>query len=88
MEDIDLHSYGNLSGHKKKKLLKKAPDAPKRFKSAYICFIGEKMEEAKSRGSSDTKVTETMKILANEWKQLPQEEKEHYAEIAEADKTR
>ena len=74
---------------KKKRLLKKAPDAPKRFKSAYICFIGERMEESKLLGNdSDLKVTETMKILANEWKELPANEKEKYYMIAEADKAR
>jgi hypothetical protein len=39
---------------KRRKLMKRAPNAPKRFKSAYICFISEKMEEMKRQ--ADTKV--------------------------------
>ena len=37
-------------------MLKKAPNAPKRFKSAYICFVMEKMDEVKATLPSDTKV--------------------------------
>jgi hypothetical protein len=41
---------------RKKRLLKKAPDAPKRFKSAYICFVTDKMETVKKQLEADTKV--------------------------------
>ena len=37
-------------------MLKKAPNAPKRFKSAYICFVTEKMEEVKNTLPSEMKV--------------------------------
>jgi hypothetical protein len=40
----------------KKKLLKKAPDAPKRFKSAYICYVTKKMDEIKEESAGDIKV--------------------------------
>lgn len=78
------------SSQKKKKLLKKAPDAPKRFKSAYICFIGEHMEieKAKRTNPSELKVTDMMKFLANQWKELTPQEKMKYEQIAEADKMR
>lgn len=79
---------GDNSSHKKKKLLKKAPDAPKRFKSAYICFIGERMESEKAKRNSDLKVTDMMKLLANQWKELSAHEKMKYEQIAEADKQR
>ncbi len=89
-EDFESHQNSSSSNSviKKRRLLKKAPDAPKRFKSAYICFIGEQMEAAKSQMTSDLKVTETMKILANQWRELPHHEKEKYEMIANADKAR
>lgn len=70
--------------------MKKAPDAPKRFKSAYICFICERMgtEKANSIQNADQKVTEIMKILANKWKELPPHEKERYELMALVDKQR
>ena len=41
---------------RKRKVYKKAPDAPKRFKSAYICFVMHKMEEVKQLLPQDAKV--------------------------------
>lgn len=41
---------------RKRKPLKKAPNAPKRFKSAYICFVAEKMDDVKKRMAVETKV--------------------------------
>lgn len=82
---------GDLTIHttlRKKRLLKKAPDAPKRFKSAYICFVTEKMEDVKQSLPVDTKVTEIMKTLAYMWKNLPPLERMEYERIAEEDKTR
>jgi hypothetical protein len=44
------------TGGRKKRLLKKAPDAPKRFKTAYICFVMEKMDIVKESSSKEEKV--------------------------------
>lgn len=44
------------SGTRKRRTLKKAPDAPKRFKSAYICYVMHKMEEMKQSVEPDMKV--------------------------------
>ena len=41
---------------KKRRLLKKAPEAPRRFKSAYIIFVMDKMEEVKKSSPVDNKV--------------------------------
>lgn len=49
-------SISGSSGARKRKPLKKAPDAPKRFKSAYICFVAEKMDDVKKGMPSDIKV--------------------------------
>jgi len=46
----------HCSSLKKRKLLKKAPDAPKRFKSAYICFVMDKMDDLRAS------LTETFKV--------------------------
>ena len=44
------------NGVKRRKALRKAPDAPKRFKSAYIYFIMDKMEEVRSTAGESLKV--------------------------------
>lgn len=75
---------------RKHRLLKKSPDAPKRFKTAYICFVKDKMEEVK-RGLQDVpdcKVTDSMKVLALMWKNLSPLEKMNYESLAEVDKSR
>jgi len=73
---------------RKKRLLKKAPDAPKRFKSAYICYVMDRMDEIKKTLSNDAKVTDIMKILAKQWKSLPPLEKQKYEDYAQVDKSR
>lgn len=75
-------------GTRKKRALKKCPDAPKRFRSAYICFLSENLEKAKSNIPNDAKVTDVMKELANNWRSLPQEEKNYYEIMAQEDKIR
>ncbi|KAJ1434327.1 high mobility group box domain-containing protein, partial [Ochromonadaceae sp. CCMP2298] len=61
---------------------------PKRFKSAYICFVMEKMDSLKQQLPSDLKVTEIMKRLAYMWRTLPPLERREYELVAEADKAR
>lgn len=102
----DINSQCNSL--KRKKLLKKAPDAPKRFKSAYIYFVMDKMDSVRSSASDTLKVsileslrskfemiiellgqvTEMMKILAQMWNNLPNEQKLRYEDSANADKER
>lgn len=78
----------NKKESRRKRLLRKAPDAPKRFKSAYICYVIEKMDEVKKTLADDVKVTEAMKILALMWRELPPETKMEYQKIAADDKSR
>lgn len=47
---------------KRKKALRKAPHAPKRFKSAYIYFIMDKMEELRSSAGESLKVNSREKM--------------------------
>lgn len=68
MEDgTEPGSLGNNSSNnslRKRRLMKKAPDAPKRFKSAYICFVTDKMDDVKKSLPADMKVKEnTLWIL-------------------------
>lgn len=80
-------SFSNITGKNKKRLLKRAPAAPKRFKSAYICYVMDKIEEVKSL-LQDSKITDIMKILAQMWKLLSPVERQKYENQAEVDKNR
>lgn len=64
-QDIEQEmDQSSLTGQtqRKKRPFKKAPDAPKRFKSAYICFVTDKMEDVKKSLPDDVKVW-VMKFL-------------------------
>ena len=39
--------------------MKKAPDAPRKFKSAYICFLMNKMSGTKKSDNPDIKVSKS-----------------------------
>ena len=77
-----------LSGGKKGKkkrdstTLRKAPQAPKRFKSSYICFFMAKQPEIKAELGEDATVTSISKRSAEMWKHLPPEERAHWDDVA------
>lgn len=73
---------------RRKRLLRKAPEAPKRFKSAYICYVIENMSEAKKSQADDVKLTDTIKVLAARWKLLSPEVRDQYKKMAAEDKSR
>mmetsp|Transcript_8057 Transcript_8057/g.22371 ORF Transcript_8057/g.22371 Transcript_8057/m.22371 type:complete len:443 (+) Transcript_8057:103-1431(+) len=70
---------------------KKAPDAPKRFKSAFIIFSAEKhkiiKEELAKEGRSE-KTTDIAKLVSEAWRELNPEEKEIWEKKARKDKAR
>jgi hypothetical protein len=70
---------------------KKAPDAPKRFKSAFIIFSAEKHKEIKedlsSQGRSE-KTTDIAKLVSEAWRELGPENKEVWEKKARKDKAR
>jgi structure-specific recognition protein 1 len=70
---------------------RKAPQAPKRFKSSYICFFVAKQAEIKQQleddGASAT-VAMVSKRSAELWKQLSPSEKQVWEEVAAKDKQR
>uniref|UniRef100_A0A6U5FYY9 HMG box domain-containing protein n=1 Tax=Corethron hystrix TaxID=216773 RepID=A0A6U5FYY9_9STRA len=67
---------------------KKAPQAPKRSKSPYICFSTVKHKEIKDTMGPDAKVSDVAKKVAQVWRNLTDEEKKHWELEAEKDKQR
>jgi len=78
---------------KKKKVAKtpvyrKAPQAPKRFKSSYICFSMAKREKIKAELGGAAKVTEVAEEIARQWRALVPDERAIWDEAADRDKER
>jgi hypothetical protein len=70
---------------------KKAPDAPKRFKSAFIIFSAEKHKEIKEKHAEvgrTEKTTDIAKLVSEAWRELSPEEREIWEERARKDKAR
>lgn len=72
----------------RKAALKKAPGAPKRFKSPYILFSIECREAIKRQLPSQAKVTEIMSKIAETWRKLSEKERRHWEALAERDRAR
>lgn len=68
--------------------LRKAPNAPKRFKSSYICFFMAKQSEIKNELGDQATVSNISKRSAEMWKTLSAEERGHWNEVADKDKER
>jgi HMG (high mobility group) box len=68
--------------------LRKAPNAPKRFKSSYICFFMAKQPSIKEDLGADASVTNISKRSAELWKALSPEERAVWDDIAAQDKQR
>jgi hypothetical protein len=72
---------------KKRKKTKKDPNAPKRFKNAYMIYSMAHRPRV-MEANKDAKQADIMKILAANWKALTEEEKKLWEEKAAADKER
>lgn len=90
-----LMAYDEHSGRKKgarkgrhTAVLRKAPNAPKRFKSSYICFFMAKQPEIKKELGDEATVSNISKRSAEMWKNLSTEERQHWDEVAAKDKQR
>jgi len=68
--------------------LRKAPQAPKRFKSSYICFFMAKQQEIKDSLGSGATVTDVSKRSAEMWRTLPASERAYWDDVATKDKHR
>jgi hypothetical protein len=79
------------SGKKKRKKtpqgFRKAPQAPRRFKSPYILFSISRMEEYK-REKGTTSVTAISRLVAEEWKALSPPDRKKWDQVATQDKAR
>lgn len=67
---------------------RKAPQAPKRFKSSYILFFMEHQSAIKEELGADASVSAISKRSAELWKHLPPEERSHWDDVAARDKQR
>lgn len=68
--------------------LRKAPNAPKRFKSSYICFFMAKQAQIQEELGDKASVSSVSKRSAELWKDLPADERAHWEEVAAKDKQR
>ena len=68
--------------------MRKAPQAPKRFKSSYICFFTSKQSEIKEELGKDATVEKVSKRSAEMWKQITPEERRYWDDVASKDKER
>lgn len=69
-------------------VLRKAPQAPKRFKSSYIMFFMAKQTEIKSELGPGAAVGDVSKRSSEKWKKLNPEERAYWDEKARIDKER
>lgn len=67
---------------------KKAPEAPRRFKSAYMFFSTIKHKEIRENVGKNKPTTEIAKLVSVAWKSLPPKEREEWDEMARRDKAR
>mmetsp|Transcript_31388 Transcript_31388/g.71806 ORF Transcript_31388/g.71806 Transcript_31388/m.71806 type:complete len:401 (-) Transcript_31388:147-1349(-) len=86
----NVHRTSKSCGKRKKtgSMYRKAPQAPKRFKPAYICFSMAKHKEIKKELGSDATVSDVSKHISQVWHSLPPNERAHWDKIAEEDKKR
>ena len=85
MESYDPSSFDPTTLPEKKGRTKKAKDAPKSARSAYIFFSTEKRKELAESG---TPKKETMAEAARLWKEMTDKEKKPYVRLHEKDKVR
>ncbi|CAB9530513.1 Nuclear autoantigen Sp-100 (Fragment) [Seminavis robusta] len=67
---------------------KKAPQAPRRFKSAYMFFSTEKHKTIRQEHCEKLQTTDVAKMVSQAWKDLPPDEREEWEEMARRDKAR
>lgn len=70
------------------KTFRKAPGAPKRFKSPYILFSIHRMDQHRQQMGAHTNVTSLAKLVSDEWKALSERERREWSERARLDKER
>ena len=84
-----MEAVGSSGARKyKKRKKKRAPDAPRRAKSPYICFSVEMRPAIKEKlikeGNDSPKVTEIITALADAWRKLDDSQKTTWVEKSAA----
>lgn len=92
-EELSLGSAEAAPLKRKKKRDKKAPmiknpNAPKRFKSSYICFFVAQQPHIKQELGEHASVSEVSKRSAELWRTLPAHQRVQWDEVAAKDKQR
>jgi len=80
-------SLGGEDAMRKRKRAKKDPNAPKRALSAFFCFSSVKRSEV-SQGHPEWKIGQVAQELGRQWKDLTEDMKKVYEEMAQRDKGR
>lgn len=74
-------------GGAKKQRKKKDPNAPKRGQTAYFLYMNENRDKVKA-ANPGIAFGDVAKVVAEQWKSVSAEDKQHYEELAAADKQR
>jgi len=85
MKDYEVPAM--YRGGKGSKKAKKDPNKPKRAKSAYLYFGSEKRNEINEKSPGQS-VVDTMKEIGRMWRELNEDDKTPYQELADEDKVR
>ncbi|XP_065209818.1 high mobility group protein 20A-like [Planococcus citri] len=84
--DNSLSKRGSFSKMKKrKKSANRDQTAPRQPLSGYVRFMNDRRETVRSENPSIS-FTEITRLLANEWNQLPQDQKQMYLDAAEQER--
>jgi len=84
-------STGNRDGRGKKhddRKFRKAPQAPKRFKSSYIFFFTENQAKVKEQLGPQATVADVSRRSAELWRNLSEYERTYWEQLAAQDKER
>jgi len=87
-ENVEDKVIKNKSRRFPRKQFQKAPQAPKRFKSSYICFFMENQGKTKAELGPCATVSDVSKRTAELWRKLTDQERAHWNKVAARDKER
>ena len=87
-QEVPKKGKKRAASDKEKSGFRKAPGAPKRFKSPYILFSIDRMDKHRKEMDIKTKVTSISRLVSDEWKALSEDERKKWGERAKLDKER
>jgi len=86
-DDEEEYERKKFPRKKRSKREKKDPNAPKRPLNAYLIFVNKERPETIAQNPG-WKITEVVQYLGNRWKNLDDEQKKPYSDLAYQDKIR